>query len=624
MHARQPITVPHHFAPVPKSTDPHPPQMQAIASLKIEARDINTQPDELTVAAEGLGAPVHHHPLHQKKAFGKEKMEEDHRSTLEAMGRQGQKRRGSVERRLSGRMEAGTVPGSDTSGTPSGVPTTATTSQPDDDGMTNSPSAVERAVLIEEQLKDQGQDFSSMSRNHQRYIRVPNVDSFPTQLAKEQLMSGVYHHFLSMWKERPPGLLLSIAGSVKGNMELAPEFRDAFQADIHALVTATEAWVIDDGTASGISAVMGKVKKNFDNRGCFIGILPAGRVVGNEALVESEVVYHTNTGVLSGGATKAANFGAGSEANVTKLRLDRNHSHYILVDELEELEDPDSPIPNSIINNKQNKLDRNGHLILPEWGSETATRVLFEKTIRTLGEHSAVYIPSITLVCGGGLSSLIRIYTCLKRNEPVIILKESGRVADAVVEYLKVSGALMCESKVERGEPEELERSTIFLRLLTFLAPPNHHSLFQFGGHVIADDDDDNGNGISDYIEELFCEALFKKPVRALNDEEKEQLNSLLELAKHISEMAISKRLLTVYDIGLGVDLLGVCQVAIDGTDIDQNMKLITAGKWRLTELAKGVLDDRPFDQVVQRERFAKVRTQARRSADRRPPCSLA
>ena len=97
-----------------------------------------------------------------------------------------------------------------------------------------------------------------------------------------------------------------------------------------------------------------------------------------------------------------------------------------------------------------------------------------------------------------------------------------------------------------------------------------------------------------------------------------------MELAKNISEMAIAKRLLTVYDIGQGVDLLGVCQVAIDGTDIDQNMKLITAGKWRLTELAKGVLDDRPFDQVVQRERFAKVRTQARRSADRRPPCSLA
>ena len=93
-----------------------------------------------------------------------------------------------------------------------------------------------------------------------------------------------------------------------------------------------------------------------------------------------------------------------------------------------------------------------------------------------------------------------------------------------------------------------------------------------------------------------------------------------MELAKNISEMAIAKRLLTVYDIGQGVDLLGVCKLALDGTDIDHDMKLITVGKWRLTELAKGVLLDRPFDQFVQRAKFAKVRTQTQSSSDRRTP----
>ena len=147
--------------------------------------------------------------------------------------------------------------------------------------------------------------------------------------------------------------------------------------------------------------------------------------MGNETLVGSEETYNTSRSRgSSSDSTKS-----------TQLHLDRNHSHYILVDEV------DDAVPgSSFVNSKQNKLDNEGRLITPEWGSEVATRVLFEKTIRTLGEHSAVYIPSITLVCGGGLSSFLRIHESLKQNEPVIILKESGRVADAIVEYLKVRG----------------------------------------------------------------------------------------------------------------------------------------------------------------------------------------
>jgi len=342
---------------------PRKASLATIALSKIVADHIHIQPDALAASLPQAadGAAERKNFMH-KKIFGMEEKERQLGMAAWAVEKSAEKRRKlRMQRRMSEMGEplassgvpttvAGTAPSPPptTTTTATDTSTATTTTTPKGSSLasrvssaaseTMSTSSIlrpnERSTLIANRLKEQGQDFSNLTRTQQSYIRIPNVSSIPTQLGKEQLMTGLYvrersewrqaseqqpdasrefprepriyshepliyshepliysrsrspflsspslksthahscfarryHHILSLWKERPPGLLLSIAGSVTEKMLLIPQFRDGFEADMHALITATEAWVTDDGTTNGISGCMGRVKKNCDNR----------------------------------------------------------------------------------------------------------------------------------------------------------------------------------------------------------------------------------------------------------------------------------------------------------------------------------------------------------------------
>jgi len=389
----------------------------------------------------------------------------------------------------------------------------------------------EQALTVEET------DYSNLKVSREkRYLRVPNVASMENESDKLKIASGLYYSFLTVWKERPPGLLISVTGTTSHKMDLVSRFYEAFSRDLMQLVDKTQAWIIDHGTDMGISNVLGDIRYSCGMKCPLIGIVSSGEIKGNLALNGGDCRYPDVT-------RPAEDF--------MRYMLDENHSHFILVDEVEPSVkasgewDP--------VNSKQNSLDSNGNLVEPPPGAEMETRRVFERAIRTFGEHQVVYVPSITLVCGGGKGSIRHMHASLFDHKPVVVLKESGRVVNALVAYMSR------------------------------------------GGHVSASADL-NKNGIEDEIEELFCEAFYNRGTQELSAEDLVEFSDLLKMVQEISQMAVKEHMLTVYDVESDVNLLDVCMVAINGTDVDEHLRILTISKWAHSKLAHEILQSRPLD----------------------------
>eukprot|EP00520_Triparma_pacifica_P016976 CAMPEP_0118641260 /NCGR_PEP_ID=MMETSP0785-20121206/5184_1 /TAXON_ID=91992 /ORGANISM="Bolidomonas pacifica, Strain CCMP 1866" /LENGTH=1542 /DNA_ID=CAMNT_0006532687 /DNA_START=89 /DNA_END=4714 /DNA_ORIENTATION=+ len=394
-------------------------------------------------------------------------------------------------------------------------------------------------------------DYSNIHESKdKKYMRIPSVSSMETKHEKLVLASGVYYHLLRIWKERPPGLIVSVVGTASHKMNLVSRFFKVFSNDLHHLLDKTQAWVIDSGIDKGISQVLGVIRNAQRLKCPFIGVVTAGLVKGNVA--------------LNGGSARYPIVSCKAE-NEMNQKLDSNHSHYILVDE----EDEESWLANqddwSAINSKQNSLDSNGSLLAPQAGAEFETRMMIEDAIRTLGEHKAIYIPSITIVCGGGKGALLNVHASLSQRKPVIILKESGRIVDALVHYM------------ERG------------------------------GHV-NENADLNKNGIEDDIEEELCEAIYALPTEELDGPQQIEFDDLMVKFVEISKLAVKEHLLTVYDVEDDMDLLKTCLVAIEGTDASFNAQCLLAAKWSMPDLATELLENLPVDMTATKHFFAKDR----------------
>lgn len=188
---------------------------------------------------------------------------------------------------------------------------------------------------------------------------------------------------------------------------------------------------------------MGEIKKKFGLEGHpFIAFCSAGVMKGNTKVVA--VVpgdYPEKCGVEDEGID-----------DELFVKIDENHSHYVLVDRTKPNYDPQapdldwSPVIPGCPKTGQNSAT-GGRPIIP-FGSEIKTRADFENIICS-GGSSAGIIPLLTLVYGGGPGTCDTVDKARKNHSPVICVEGSGRFCAVLQEMVEYYGL---EENQEVGE----------------------------------------------------------------------------------------------------------------------------------------------------------------------------
>lgn len=185
----------------------------------------------------------------------------------------------------------------------------------------------------------------------------------------------------------PKAVILAIGGAGNLDEKLLPRLTQLYGRGIARAAAGAKALIIDGGTQAGTMALMGEGVAAQGYRSILIGVAPVGKVSypGND--------------------------------NAEGTPLESNHSHFVLVDG----------------NN---------------WGSETATlfslvNALTTKPSDSNAKGSAVKIPAIAILAGGGDVSRTEVLRAVRQNLPLLIVKGSGGLAGEIAEAYQEKGKEM-------------------------------------------------------------------------------------------------------------------------------------------------------------------------------------
>ncbi|KAJ1486491.1 hypothetical protein T484DRAFT_1789558, partial [Baffinella frigidus] len=144
-----------------------------------------------------------------------------------------------------------------------------------------------------------------------------------------------------VWKLKRPKLLISVMGSSQ-ECDIQMEDREALLNGFMELANETNAWIVTNGLDTGVSKLIGQAKKEKELKAPLIGIVPWGLVEGRQALWEpalwepvpdGAISRHTDRIVLENFGDQEKIFQKVKPHGVTSVRLSRDHSHFIFVDD---------------------------------------------------------------------------------------------------------------------------------------------------------------------------------------------------------------------------------------------------------------------------------------------------
>ena len=177
---------------------------------------------------------------------------------------------------------------------------------------------------------------------------------------------------------QPKTLIMLAGGGDHLEKQLVPRLQQVFRGIALAAIEAS-ALIIDGGTKSGVMEIMGQVVADQGHKSPLLGITPAAKV--NDSGQSSEL------------------------ARSDKAELDPNHTHFLLVD-------------------------------CDEWGCEVDTRyALAEELVRN---GTSV----VTIVVNGGKVTAQEVVRSVRQGYPVIVIEETGGVADQILEAWKTKSDL--------------------------------------------------------------------------------------------------------------------------------------------------------------------------------------
>uniref|UniRef100_A0A674I4L5 Transient receptor potential cation channel subfamily M member 5 n=1 Tax=Terrapene triunguis TaxID=2587831 RepID=A0A674I4L5_9SAUR len=235
----------------------------------------------------------------------------------------------------------------------------------------------------------------------------------------------IFDIMINKWNLPAPNLVVSLVGEEE-NFQMKPWLRDTLRKGLVKAAESTGAWIFTSALRVGITRHIGQAVRDHTLastsarvRVIAIGITSLGKIQHREILDNNEnlVCY------------KSDDNGQGP-----LYSLDNNHSHFILVDQI----NPDEP------------------------DGTTKLRLTLEKHIseqRTgYGGTGSIEIPVLCLLVNGGPKTLERICRGLENSAPWLILAGSGGTADilaAVVNEPQLIVPQVVEKQLKEKFPTE-------------------------------------------------------------------------------------------------------------------------------------------------------------------------
>nr|XP_033783909.1 transient receptor potential cation channel subfamily M member 5 isoform X2 [Geotrypetes seraphini] len=237
-------------------------------------------------------------------------------------------------------------------------------------------------------------DFINCGKKNGQFVKVP-CGIHP---------GVIFDLMINEWNLAAPNLVVSLVGGEE-NFQMKPWLRDIMRKGLVKGAQSTGAWLLTSGLRAGITRHIGEAVQDHSlastsskNKVVAIGIASLEMIQNREVLdnaKESPVYYKID-----------------NNAQGPLYSLDNNHSHFILVDQM------------------------NGD----QADETTKLRLKLEKHIseqRTgYGGSGSIEIPVLCLLMNGRPHTLERIHKGLENSAPWVIVAGSGGVADILAELM--------------------------------------------------------------------------------------------------------------------------------------------------------------------------------------------
>ncbi|XP_048248278.1 transient receptor potential cation channel subfamily M member 1-like [Haliotis rufescens] len=216
----------------------------------------------------------------------------------------------------------------------------------------------------------------------------------------------IKHLLLEVWNINEPKWILPLIGTSANDLEMEEKLKEAILFVFKKLSTVSELWILSDGLHAGLSGYIADAKADHD--------------------VLGERITSIGFSSWAEGLMEKGN-GSGRFTYRTLWEdIGSTMSHLMLVD--------------------------NG--TVDPYLCTMSSSSFFTKTIAGLSvpEDGSRAIPAVAILFGGELYSLESIRNCVKENIPVIIVKDSGGIADAFCFALEKSKGVSQKMKDDRNE----------------------------------------------------------------------------------------------------------------------------------------------------------------------------
>ena len=238
--------------------------------------------------------------------------------------------------------------------------------------------------------------YASATKNPPRFLHLAATrEPF---MSMEQYTRQVLSLMANHWSVPDASVVISITGGAQA-FQIPKRLETAFTRGLAKAALATNAWIITGGTDAGVMQLVGRglAEYNALSKVQCIGIAPYGVILGREKMEE----------VRDADGGKTIDWDMDYEGvGFDGANLEPNHTHFLL---------PDT-----------------GAVGRDAWGGETKFRNSFEYEYCKRKKLSRVCI-----VVQGGPGTLDHVLITLKTGCPVILIADSGGVAELIDIFIK-------------------------------------------------------------------------------------------------------------------------------------------------------------------------------------------
>ena len=235
-----------------------------------------------------------------------------------------------------------------------------------------------------------------------------------------------------VWRLKRPKLLISVCGSSE-DCDIQMQDRQALLSGVMQLANETDAWIVTNGLDVGVSKLIGQAKQSSELKSPLIGIVPWGVVEGRQALWDKEadgsMTRHVDRMIVEGFTEHEKTFARVKPHGQKSVRLSREHSHFILLDDGTKGELRGEA---AIRARFESSVESGGNRVI-----EDIRRTVEENNLgwQATNMHRREGAQSVTTVCvviEGGPGTVHKVYEAVTGGTAVLLCRGTGKTADVL------------------------------------------------------------------------------------------------------------------------------------------------------------------------------------------------